>query len=57
MGRQTGEKLAVDPKKSDIVLCGTRRDGLFKSTDAGKTWQKISSIGEAVVLIIKSKWN
>jgi xyloglucan-specific exo-beta-1,4-glucanase len=47
MGRQTGEKLAVDPKKSEIVLCGTRRDGLFKSTDAGKTWQKISSIGEA----------
>ncbi|HRS18128.1 MAG TPA: hypothetical protein P5243_01390, partial [Bacteroidales bacterium] len=29
MGRQTGEKLAVDPKNSNILFCGTRRDGLF----------------------------
>lgn len=43
MGRQTGEKLAVDPKNSNIVFCGTRRDGLFKSTNGGTTWSKVSS--------------
>jgi xyloglucan-specific exo-beta-1,4-glucanase len=41
MGRQTGEKLAVDPKNSNIVYCGTRLNGLWKSTDAGTTWTQI----------------
>jgi len=45
MGRQTGEKLAVDPQNSNIVFCGTRAAGLFKSTDAGKTWANVSNIG------------
>ena len=38
MGRQTGEKLAVDPNKPNIVFCGSRTKGLYKSTDYGKTW-------------------
>ncbi len=37
-GRQTGEKLAVDPQNSAIIFCGSRTKGLFKSSDAGKTW-------------------
>ena len=42
-GRQTGERLAVDPNNSKILYCGTRSNGLFKSTDAGLTWSKVSS--------------
>ena len=38
MGRQTGEKLAVDPNKPNIIFCGSRTKGLYKSTDYGKTW-------------------
>jgi xyloglucan-specific exo-beta-1,4-glucanase len=45
MGRQTGEKLAVDPNNSDIVFCGSRAAGLFKSSDAGKSWVNVSTIG------------
>jgi hypothetical protein len=41
MGRQTGEKLAVDPKISNILFCGNRRDGLFKSTMVEQHGQKL----------------
>jgi len=44
MGRQTGEKLAVDPNKGDILFCGTRSKGLFKSTDGGDTWTAVTSL-------------
>ncbi|WP_333820822.1 InlB B-repeat-containing protein [Ohtaekwangia sp.] len=37
-GRGTGEKLAVDPNNGNILFCGTRKNGLWKSTDAGVTW-------------------
>lgn len=43
MGRQNGERLAVDPNKGTILLCGTRRNGLFKSIDAGATWSNIAA--------------
>jgi hypothetical protein len=43
--RQKGESLAVDPNKGNILFCGTRNNnGLFKSTDAGVSWQKISTL-------------
>ena len=37
-GRGNGERLAVDPKNSNILFCGSRANGLWKSTDAGLTW-------------------
>ena len=42
-GRQMGERLAVDPKNSNVIYCGTRSDGLFKSTDGGHTWNRVTS--------------
>lgn len=44
MGRQTGEKLAVDPNMSNILFCGSRTKGLYKSTDYGKTWTNVYEI-------------
>lgn len=41
-GRQMGERLAVDPHNSNILYCGTRSNGLFKSTDGGLTWKSVS---------------
>ena len=41
-GRQMGERLAVDPKNSNVIYCGTRSNGLFKSTDGGRTWNSVS---------------
>jgi xyloglucan-specific exo-beta-1,4-glucanase len=46
-GRQSGEKLAVDPLNSAVLFCGTRLSGLWKSSDTGKTWKQISAIGAA----------
>lgn len=43
--RQKGESLAVDPNKSNVLFCGTRYNkGLFKSTDSGVSWQKVTSL-------------
>lgn len=44
MGRQTGEKLAVDPNNGDILFCGTRANGLFKSTDGAVSWENVASL-------------
>lgn len=44
MGRQSGEKLAVDPNHPDVLFAGTRAAGLFKSMDAGRTWENVSDI-------------
>lgn len=45
MGRQTGEKLVVDPNNSNTIYCGTRWNGLFKSTNAGLNWTNLSALG------------
>ncbi|KAK1857184.1 glycoside hydrolase family 74 protein [Colletotrichum chrysophilum] len=47
-GRGMGERLAVDPKNSQILYFGARSGkGLWKSTDGGATFAKVSSF-EAV---------
>lgn len=37
-GRANGERLAVDPNNSNILFCGTRANGLWKSTNGGSSW-------------------
>jgi xyloglucan-specific exo-beta-1,4-glucanase len=44
MGRQTGEKLVVDPNKNSVLYCGSRENGLFKSTNSGATWSRVTSL-------------
>ncbi|RKT16639.1 ricin-type beta-trefoil lectin protein [Streptomyces sp. 1114.5] len=42
-GRGAGERLVIDPANHDTLLLGTRKNGLWRSTDAGKTWNQVSS--------------
>lgn len=42
-GRGNGERLAVDPNDRNIIYLGTRHDGLWKSADAGATWNRVAS--------------
>jgi photosystem II stability/assembly factor-like uncharacterized protein len=44
MGRQDGERLVVDPFDSRLLYVGTRGNGLFRSRDAGATWQRIGAL-------------
>jgi len=39
--RWLGERIAVDPFDSNRLLVGTRSDGLFRSNDAGRSFQHI----------------
>jgi len=47
MGRQTGEKLAVDPLNSAILFCGSRTKGLYRSQDTGKIWTSVAGTAAA----------
>jgi xyloglucan-specific exo-beta-1,4-glucanase len=42
--RWAGECLAVDPRTSSVIYCGTRLDGLWGSTDEGATWAKVAAV-------------
>ncbi|KAF6582018.1 X2-like carbohydrate binding domain-containing protein [Paenibacillus sp. EKM211P] len=43
-GRSMGERLAIDPNKNNILFFGARSgNGLWKSSDYGATWSKVSS--------------
>ena len=44
MGRQNGERLQVDPGSSNVLYNGTRTNGLFKSTDSGVSWSRVSAL-------------
>ncbi len=46
-GRLLGERLAVDPTDPDVVLYGTRADGLQASTDGGRTWAELGDLPPA----------
>lgn len=44
MGRQSGERLAVDPANGSILFAGTRENGLFKSADRAQSWQRVAAL-------------
>jgi hypothetical protein len=42
-GRGCGERLAVDPNLGSILYFGSRKAGLWKSSDSGVTWSHVDS--------------
>lgn len=42
-GRGSGERLAVDPNLGAVLFFGSRKAGLWKSSDAGVSWAKVDS--------------
>jgi hypothetical protein len=44
MGRQNGERLVVDPGSSNVLYAGTRQSGLFKSTNYGASWARVTAL-------------
>jgi photosystem II stability/assembly factor-like uncharacterized protein len=42
-GRGCGERLAVDPNLGSVLYFGSRKAGLWKSTDSGVTWAHVDS--------------
>jgi len=44
LGRQSGERLAVDPQQGSLLLVGTRASGLFRSDDEGQNWSRVASL-------------
>ena len=43
LGRDLGERLAVDPNDTSILYFGSRYNGLQKSTDKGSSWASVAS--------------
>ncbi|HET9654450.1 MAG TPA: cellulose binding domain-containing protein [Kineosporiaceae bacterium] len=44
-GRGTGERLAVDPHKNSVLYLGAPNgNGLWRSTDSGATWARVTSL-------------
>ena len=41
-GRGAGERLVVDPAHHGTLLLGTRKNGLWRSTDYGVTWSQVT---------------
>ncbi|QXB44616.1 cellulose binding domain-containing protein [Jonesia denitrificans] len=47
-GRGMGERLAIDPNNNKILYLGTESgNGLWKSTDYGETWNKVTEFPNA----------
>jgi len=44
LGRANGEKLQVDPGNGNVLYVGSRTNGLSKSTDAGASFSRVSSL-------------
>lgn len=47
MGRQNGERIAIDPNDRNTIYAGGRTGGMIKSTDGGKTWAVLQALSDA----------
>lgn len=52
-GRGNGEKLQVDPNKSSILFLGSTKDGLYKSTNSGSSWTKVTSLSASYITFVE----
>lgn len=44
-GRGAGERLVIDPNNNNVLYLGARSgNGLWKSSDAGLTWKKVTTL-------------
>lgn len=50
-GRGTGERLAVDPRHSEVIYYGSNRDGLWKSSDGGQHFAAAASPAKAISFV------
>ncbi len=58
-GRGNGERLAIDPRNPNIAYMGTRNDGLWLTTNDGKSWARVNTfpdVTEAVDLSDNQNW-
>lgn len=52
-GRGSGERLQVDPRQGEVLLLGTSRDGLMRSTDRGRAFSRLPAFpGQHVTLVL-----
>ena len=45
--RMNGQKMAIDPNNPNIVYLGTPSNGLYVTTNGGKSWTSVSAIPDA----------
>ncbi len=52
-GRGSGERLQVDPRHGEVLLLGTSRDGLMRSSDRGRSFARVPGFaGRHVTLVL-----
>lgn len=56
-GRGNGERLAVDPRDGRILYVGTRHAGLWRSTNRGVTWTRVTSFPDVTEAPTPAKSN